>query len=262
MSVAPPATPPLTPSLPHCAAAIKNMARSSAFLRFNCPPTGEGHSLPPFPLLRSFGFPALPFTQRQQPTANNQQPSAWNRSLRRGIYSCGVFHAFFFPVGLKEYPVSSESQFFARYFYIFFGGKNVQNWRFPSRSHSLTRLSMRPTSNRVGNFAGATAKRNSRRFRRQRRRRKSGKKFAAAAAPPLVYLHFTIHPRTLHFSEESASRRAALSPSLRVQVLLSDSLSLSQGYFHSHFSLPLSCLPFSPFAVSLLAGCIFGRLYA
>ena len=164
-----------------------------------------------------------------------------------------------FPCILFSCRVEGISRFVGKSIFL---GENVQNWRFPSRSHSLTRLSMRPTSNRVGNFAGATAKRNSRRFRRQRRRRrKSGKKFAAAAAP-LVYLHFTIHPRTLHFSEESASRRAALSPSLRVQVLLSDSLSLSQGYFHSHFSLPLSCLPFSPFAVSLLAGCIFGRLYA
>ena len=77
-----------------------------------------------------------------------------------------------------------------------------------SLMRSLARLSIRPTSIRVGNFwctPAAAVKRNSERFLRRRRRRKSSKKFGARwpSRPPPVYLHFTIHPRTLHFSEES-----------------------------------------------------------
>ena len=104
--VAPPL--PSPSQAPRCTAlcvAIKNMA-SGAFLRFNCPPTGAGHSLPPFPLsLLCFGFLALLFTQCQQPATICMEPKC-----ALGIYSCGLSYAYFC-CWVKRISVSSVSQF-------------------------------------------------------------------------------------------------------------------------------------------------------
>ena len=169
--------------------------------------------------------------------------------MRWGIYPCGGFHAFL-ASRVTTYPVFSDMPVF------FYRGKCSKLAFSSAIAPSLARLSIRPTSNRVGNFwcvPAAAVKRNSERFLRRRRRRKSSKKFGARwpSRPPPVYLHFTIHPRTLHFSEESECQQersgeesGALPSSLRVQVL-SFQLALP-GILSFSPSPLLSSLPFLP----------------